>query len=179
MPLKDKIKVLVVSTNSDEAGAPRHCESMIQELRSQIFFEFVSRQKGPVFDRLRADGIPTYHIKGMRSALNPFVDTICFFRLIFRIFLSKPDILHLHSAKAGLLGRLAGFFLGIPVVYSIHGFPWRGMSSWKRKLIKTIEWIFARLPSVSYILVSNEMRKCAKYAKELWHHIPSLHHSSV
>jgi len=34
----------------------------------------------------------------------------------------KPDILHLHSSKAGVLGRLVGMFFKTKIVYTVHGF---------------------------------------------------------
>ena len=33
----------------------------------------------------------------------------------------KPDIVTCHSSKAGLLGRLAARSLGIPVIFTAHG----------------------------------------------------------
>lgn len=33
----------------------------------------------------------------------------------------RPDILHTHSSKAGILGRRAAYVLGIPCVHTIHG----------------------------------------------------------
>lgn len=42
---------------------------------------------------------------------------------IFRDF--RPDLVHLHSSKAGVLGRLAARPEGIPVVFSPHNFAYR------------------------------------------------------
>ncbi|GGM77311.1 glycosyl transferase [Dyadobacter beijingensis] len=39
-------------------------------------------------------------------------------RRIYRIF--KPDVVHLHSSKIGILGRLA--FPGKKIIYTVHGF---------------------------------------------------------
>lgn len=44
--------------------------------------------------------------------------TIWFLRKQYRIY--KPDVIHLHSSKAGLLGRIA--FPSSKIVYTVHGF---------------------------------------------------------
>jgi glycosyltransferase involved in cell wall biosynthesis len=41
-----------------------------------------------------------------------------------------PNILHVHSTEAGILGRQAARGLGIPVVYTLHGLPFSGGRSW-------------------------------------------------
>ncbi|HKU55080.1 MAG TPA: glycosyltransferase [Rhizomicrobium sp.] len=33
----------------------------------------------------------------------------------------RPDVLHLHSSKAGAIGRIAALLAGVPAVYSTHG----------------------------------------------------------
>jgi glycosyltransferase involved in cell wall biosynthesis len=47
------------------------------------------------------------------------------------------DLLHCHSAKAGVLGRLAGAATGTTVVYSPHCFPFVGPWGLPRKLFAT------------------------------------------
>ena len=44
---------------------------------------------------------------------------------LLRIFRKlSPDIIHTHSSKAGIIGRLAAFFSRIPIIiHTIHGFP--------------------------------------------------------
>lgn len=34
----------------------------------------------------------------------------------------KPDVIHCHSAKGGIVGRTAGLLTGTPVLYTPHGF---------------------------------------------------------
>lgn len=52
----------------------------------------------------------------------------------------KPDIVHVHSAKAGILGRLVTFFLGIKTFYTPHAFSYLSASSnIKRKVFLSFE----------------------------------------
>jgi len=59
----------------------------------------------------------------------------------------KPDILHTHTPKAGLIGMTAGFLAGVPVrVHTVAGIPWMETSGWLRKFYKLFEsltYIFA------------------------------------
>lgn len=60
---------------------------------------------------------PCKHLKRALSPLNDFLTIIDFWRL-YRKY--KPDIIHLHSSKAGMLGRMA--FPSKKVIYTVHGF---------------------------------------------------------
>ena len=52
----------------------------------------------------------------------------------------KPDILYLHSSKAGALGRIATFFCGrVKIIYNAHGWYFNADISNKKK--KFFEWI--------------------------------------
>jgi glycosyltransferase involved in cell wall biosynthesis len=53
-----------------------------------------------------------------------------------RIILSvAPDVIHLHTASAGLLGLLACRGLGIPIVYSGHAWRFEQKKSWVAKFV--------------------------------------------
>lgn len=56
----------------------------------------------------------------------------------------KPDLIHCHSAKGGIIGRLLGRLLGINVLYTPHAFSYlSGDSKFKRTLYLNIERFFA------------------------------------
>ncbi len=57
----------------------------------------------------------------MRRNLHPWHDMQCYFALKRMLKQYKPDIVHTHSSKAGILGRRAAYALGIPCVHGIHG----------------------------------------------------------
>jgi len=54
----------------------------------------------------------------------------------------KPDILHTHTPKAGLIGMIAGFFAGVPVrVHTVAGIPWMESSGLSRLFYKAFEYL--------------------------------------
>ncbi|MCF7668596.1 MAG: glycosyltransferase family 4 protein [Verrucomicrobia bacterium] len=73
-----------------------------------------------VFDNEPA-GVLTV-LPGLVRPINPALDIAAFFRL-YRLFKARqPDIVHTHSGKAGILGRLAAASARVPVIiHSIHG----------------------------------------------------------
>src|SRR3546814_21180908 len=63
-------------------------------------------------------------------------------RAIFRAL--QPQLIHVHSSKAGVLGRLAGRRLAIPTIFTAHGWAFtEGVSPAKRKLYIFIERLLA------------------------------------
>ncbi len=54
----------------------------------------------------------------------------------------NPDIIHVHSAKAGILGRIMGQFLGVKIFYTPHAFSFLSTpNNAKRKIYLLIEKI--------------------------------------
>ncbi|MGQ9503781.1 MAG: glycosyltransferase family 4 protein [Thermogutta sp.] len=80
--------------------------------------------EGSLLERARAGGIPIKMVVSLRRAINPWHDLHAYFgiRHILREF--RPEVVHTHSAKAGILGRGAAASLPIPViVHTVHGAP--------------------------------------------------------
>lgn len=56
----------------------------------------------------------------LRRAISPWNDFIALIDLLCIYLKYKPDIIHLHSSKAGMLGRVA--FPSKKIIYTVHGF---------------------------------------------------------
>jgi glycosyltransferase involved in cell wall biosynthesis len=55
-------------------------------------------------------------------AVRPWTDWLAYRRLANHFRATRPDIVHTHSGKAGILGRLAAHQAGVPIIiHSIHG----------------------------------------------------------
>ncbi len=76
----------------------------------------------------------------MTRKITPLQDIKCLFKLI-RIFRKeKPDIIHTHTPKAGLLGMLAAKICGIKIrIHTVAGLPLMAETGFKYRLLKFIE----------------------------------------
>lgn len=64
------------------------------------------------------------YMKGLGNSVNPLQDLKAFWEIRNLIKSYNPDVVNTHTAKAGLLGRLANFSLGKrrkPLVHTLHG----------------------------------------------------------
>ncbi|MDP3176932.1 MAG: glycosyltransferase, partial [Spirochaetaceae bacterium] len=66
--------------------------------------------------------VARFPLDHMVRPISPVDDIKAFLEIRGAIANFKPDILHLHSSKAGVLGRLAAGRLAQRTVYTIHGF---------------------------------------------------------
>lgn len=80
-----------------------------------------------------------YHISLYRS-LNPFNDLKALIQTIKIIKKEKPDIVHCHSAKGGVIGRTAGWVTGSPTCYTPHAFSFLCSPSKLKKSIVIIQF---------------------------------------
>jgi glycosyltransferase involved in cell wall biosynthesis len=92
-------------------------------------------------------GIPIVPV-AMRRAISPRSDFAALWRLVSLFRRERFDIIHLHSSKAGFLGRVAARIAGVSaaVVYSPHGLSFLGDQPRARRwLYRTLEQLAGRL----------------------------------
>lgn len=90
--------------------------------------------------------VKTYSID-MYRALNPVKDMKAVMQAIKIIKKEKPDLVHCHSAKGGVIGRFAAFFTGTKVVYTAHAFSFLSAESAKKKKVFLLLEKIAKLNS--------------------------------
>jgi len=80
--------------------------------------------EGSLFERAGKGDFETIVIPQMRRAIHPARD-FATYRALKKLFRrQRYDVVHTHSSKAGILGRLAARAAGVPVVvHTIHGLP--------------------------------------------------------
>ena len=93
-----------------------------------------------------AKDIKATRIAGLGRSVSLGADLKAFFGLVSLIRKYKPDVIHTHTAKAGVLGRLASLLAGRGAVrvHTFHGHLLQGyFSSALTKLVVLIEKFFA------------------------------------
>lgn len=101
---------------------------------------------GPHGEELRAMGVRMVPLPIARSA-NPLKALQGVLRISEYLRRERPDVLHVHTPVASMIGRVAGWLAGIPhIVYTAHGFYFHDrMPAGKRRLHVLLERIFGRL----------------------------------
>ncbi len=80
--------------------------------------------EGELIERALRNGVPTIIVPELRRAVNPWRDAASAAKLVSIVRGLRPAIVHTHSSKAGILGRLAARAARVPViVHTIHGLP--------------------------------------------------------
>ena len=80
--------------------------------------------EGDLFDRAKQLGLKVEVFPELVRAIRPMVDLKAYRRLRAAFRRLKPDVVHTHSSKAGILGRAAAWHEKVPaVVHTIHGMP--------------------------------------------------------
>lgn len=88
---------------------------------------------GELNKRLTQAGVPNSQLKTMHHGIRPLHDIRCFMELRQFIKAFKPDVVAAHSSKAGIIGRLVCFFLGIPNTFTVHGWSFKANTSRMRQ----------------------------------------------
>ena len=84
--------------------------------------------EGELFNQAKGQGYDVVVVDRLRRAISPVNDAISYVQVKKLLRQLQPDIVHTHSAKAGIIGRFAGWALkgqwgaNVPaVVHGIHG----------------------------------------------------------
>ena len=88
---------------------------------------------------LQHEDVPHTAIEISR-ALTPLRDLVSVWKLWRHLRKIRPEIVHAHTPKAGLIAMLASLLAGVPIrVYHIHGLRFSTLKGWKRWLVIACE----------------------------------------
>ena len=118
------LKVAHMITQLELGGAQRNTLYTVAHLDRERFDPvLVSGPGGILDDEARSQPIASEFVSCLQRDIHPVLDIVAFVQLYRWLRRERPHIVHTHSSKAGLLGRLAAYLAGVPViVHTFHGF---------------------------------------------------------
>lgn len=79
------------------------------------------------YRRLREAGLRSLELSCLTRPIRPWRDLLAYWQLVRLFRRERPALVHTHTSKAGVLGRLAAWTAGIPrVVHTPHGHVFYG-----------------------------------------------------
>jgi len=149
-------KILYIVTQAETGGAQKYVSDLATNLDKNRF-EIMVAAGSPrceaseklsdwLFVKLHDAGIKLSCLKNLKREINPLFDLLGFFEIYKLIKKFKPDIVHLNSSKAEILGALAAKLAGVKkIIFTAHGYVFNEpMPSWKKLFYKKAERFVSR-----------------------------------
>ena len=153
----------LITTWYERAGSSRRTLEIIRGLkvRGYEIDLLVGEEASETFlARLSREGIRIGRVQNLQKYVSPHRDLMALWALKRQFATTKYDIVHTHLAKAGILGRLAAKWTGIPViVHTVHGPSFPGAKPWwQRKFYREMERRASRYTD-AMVYVGEELRR--------------------
>jgi glycosyltransferase involved in cell wall biosynthesis len=119
------LKVLTIITRGDAIGGAQTHVLTLSKLLIQgghdVLVSFGGKDRGIFGEWLEEESIPFSLVPHLKRKISPFDDLRAMMELVQLVRTFKPDIITLHSSKAGILGRMLKLFFNIPILLTVHG----------------------------------------------------------
>ncbi|MFA5351232.1 MAG: glycosyltransferase family 4 protein [Candidatus Omnitrophota bacterium] len=167
MNTEQKTNILYVITKLELGGAQKQLLELIRGLDKTRFNIFLfTAQKGILMpDALSMNEINVKRSSWLERNLNPVKDLFSLVELFIFIKRNKIDIIHTHSSKAGILGRIAGRLAGTKtVMHTVHGWPFHRYQPFLARIIFLwLERIAATCSDKLIVVSQSDLHKGLKY----------------
>lgn len=157
------MRILYVITKSEIGGAQTHLMEVVRYMHyAGHDVLVVTGTAGWLTNELAAIGVDYEILPDLIREINPAKDIKTITSICHILEDKHPDIIHCHSSKAGIVGRIAGAIKNVPAVFTAHGWAFTsGVSSAKRIIYAAIEHMMLGITK-KVICVSEFDRQLAK-----------------
>jgi glycosyltransferase involved in cell wall biosynthesis len=155
-----RISVLHLITKLELGGAQVNTVYTVEHLDPLYFVAYLCSGPGGLLEARLAGAERLIFVPALNRQISLKKDFLALFFLIRLFKKIKPRIVHTHSSKAGILGRLAAFVTRVPVViHSVHGFSFSPEQSFfKRNFYLFFEKICRPLTSHFIFVAESDIR---------------------
>ncbi len=168
--MPDQLRIVRIIARLNIGGPARHV-SVLDAGLSRRGYETVllygesGDSEGSLAQLVTEQNLPAYMISTLSRRVSIWNDIRTFFSIARHLFRIKPDVVHTHTAKAGIVGRLAATVFNITrshgkrclVVHTYHGNVFRGyFGSVINWLVRLAEWLIGFC--TDYVVVISEQQ---------------------
>ena len=149
------LRVVRIIARLNVGGPAKHVAILDAGLRDRGYATLLlhgqpDRDEGSLDRFVHERGLPVVTVPALGRALRPRRDLRAFCTIARTIFATRPDVVHTHTTKAGVLGRLAALLYNATrrrsqrclVVHTYHGTVFRGyfgrVGSWFVRFVERV-----------------------------------------
>lgn len=143
---------LVIRVSTVPISLHKLLKGQMRFMQEQGFSVHLVTSPGPEIEVIKeTEGCDLTIVKMSRN-ITPLRDFISLCRLFFLFSRMKPDIVHTHTPKAGLLGMVAAALAGVPIkLHTVAGLPWMESHGFKKRLLKQMEKLTVYFSTKVYV----------------------------
>ena len=144
--MQRRYNILYVVTKLELGGAQKQALSLMRRLNNEEYniFLFTADVGLLMSEALAISGITVKRSRFIERPISPLKDLLALFEIYGFIKEKQIDIVHTHSSKAGIIGRLAARLAGVKIIiHTVHGWSFNDYQPfWTRLLYIWLErWI--------------------------------------
>ncbi len=156
--------LLYIITKSELGGAQRNVYDLISNFQKDYEVHLATAINGQLTEKAIALGVRVHLIPNLTRSINLFSDFLAVKQCISLINIIKPDIIHAHSSKAGVVARLAGAICRIPTVFTAHGWGFTpGTPKLRRNIALVSEKLLATLATKIICVCESDHQLALKF----------------
>ncbi|MFM2302972.1 MAG: hypothetical protein RLZZ135_375 [Cyanobacteriota bacterium] len=134
--------VLYLITLSQLGGAQKHLADLMKYSHDRYEVHLAVGSVGYLSEIADSFKIEVHIIPSLKRSINLVKDLKALQEFMALVKQLKPDLIHAHSSKPGIIARLSGKFYNIPVLFTVHGW---GFDERAPLVMRTIALIFEKL----------------------------------
>jgi len=153
-----KIKVLHITQAF--GGVETYLRQVVQNIDRNKFEIVIASPEKDALQQFCAENNVKHYVLHMARGINLFEDIASVFRIGKLIKKEKPNLVHLHSSKAGFVGRIAAKNAKCKSLFTPHGVSYLSFTGFKRRVFFLLE-LFAKRFTYKILAISHsEANRC-------------------
>jgi len=176
--VSQKPRILYVITRAERGGAQTHLLILLSELRREFDLGLAVGEEGFLTAEAQRLGIEVFVIPELTRSVSFLRDLQATKAVAATIRDFRANLMHAHSSKAGVIGRLASTITGVPSVFTVHGWAFADGATTGRKLVAIpTEWFASKFGTHTITVSSSDEALARRFGMHRRGNIATIHNA--